>query len=197
MKRDKRHRAIANRTLTQQARDLIAGIHIDTGTITIEPPAAWAQAYSRSMPVTPIPCSASDGHPVARSVNLADPLPLVPVAGWPKLQFPRTHWSRRSGSAGGRSSRRLHPCGRPRRPRTGSACRNPHGGKQRTDSRPGPVDRMRAHHRLVRGRLEPQAAGAVRRRRRLAIVPGCSSARISPAEYRRRCCRWSMPLMVR
>src|SRR4051812_35799405 len=59
---------IANRTLTQQARDLIAGIHIDSEIITIEQPAAWVQAYSRPSAAYSYTLFGADGHPVARSV---------------------------------------------------------------------------------------------------------------------------------
>lgn len=70
---------IANRTLTQQARDLLTGIRIDGETITIELPEAWVQAYSRPGAGYSYTLFTPDGHPVARSVNLTAPLPLVPV----------------------------------------------------------------------------------------------------------------------
>jgi len=72
--------SISKRTLTQQARDLVAGIHTSSGTITIEPPASWVQAYSRPGTGYSYTVFAADGHPVARSINLIEPLPLVTVA---------------------------------------------------------------------------------------------------------------------
>ena len=70
---------IASQTLTQQARDLIGGIHIVTGAITIEPPASWAQAYSRAGGGYSYTVFMADGSPVARSSSLEAPLPLIPV----------------------------------------------------------------------------------------------------------------------
>src|SRR3954468_7069196 len=70
---------IANQTLTQQARDLAAGIHIVTGAITIEPPAQWAQAYAHPGASYSYTVFKADGSPIAHSASIAAPLPLVTV----------------------------------------------------------------------------------------------------------------------
>jgi two-component system sensor histidine kinase QseC len=70
---------IASQTLTQQARDLIGGIRIVTGAITIEPPGSWAQAYSRAGGGYSYTVFTAEGSPVARSSSLEAPLPLIPV----------------------------------------------------------------------------------------------------------------------
>ena len=83
---------IANQTLTQQARDLARGYSYRYGeTMTIEPPASWAQAYSR--PGAGYSYTVFNPGRPARSRApsiLTAPLPLDPGARRPELQFPGT-----------------------------------------------------------------------------------------------------------
>lgn len=171
---------IASQTLTQQARDLATGIHIVTGAITIEPPATWAQAYSRPGAGYSYTVFKADGTPIAHSANLAAPLPLVTVPA-------------------GQSFSSLELVGPDNRALLGAAL--PDGytlvvGRSDPDiealaetlmeenGEPIVVLALSIGCALVIGwfvagwSLKPLARAA---REALSIVPGCSSARISPA----------------
>jgi two-component system sensor histidine kinase QseC len=71
--------SLHDRTLRQQARDLLTGLRVTHGEVSLQPPESWAAAYAQPGAAFAYTLFDAAGQPVALSPNIEAPLPRLDI----------------------------------------------------------------------------------------------------------------------